>query len=216
MSKIYIFSGLGVDKRVFDKIDFKDHDVKFVNWIPPKPNESIEAYAKRISEPIKEEKPILIGLSFGGIVAVEIAKRISVEKLILIASAKSKYELPFIYRFAGKLRLDESIPTRLMKQSNLFTYYLFGVKSKEDKMMLDEILKETDPYFLKWAISKIVRWENFILPSKYFHVHGDADRIIPIKNVEVSCVVEGGGHFMTITRSKEVEKILLEVLDNKT
>ncbi len=35
MSKIYIFSGLGVDKRVFHKIDFSNLNAVFVDWIDP-------------------------------------------------------------------------------------------------------------------------------------------------------------------------------------
>lgn len=35
MSKIYILSGLGVDKRVFNNFDFVDMDVEFIEWISP-------------------------------------------------------------------------------------------------------------------------------------------------------------------------------------
>ncbi|RZJ29312.1 MAG: alpha/beta hydrolase, partial [Chryseobacterium sp.] len=72
MNKIYIFSGLGVDRRVFDNIDFGDLNVEFIDWIIPLTNEAIEIYAERISRKIISENPILIGLSFGGMVAVEI------------------------------------------------------------------------------------------------------------------------------------------------
>lgn len=44
MNKIYIFSGLGVDKRVFDKIDFSRLNVVFVDWIDPLKNETFESY----------------------------------------------------------------------------------------------------------------------------------------------------------------------------
>jgi len=35
MNKIYIFSGLGVDRRVFDNIDLRDFNVEFIDWIAP-------------------------------------------------------------------------------------------------------------------------------------------------------------------------------------
>lgn len=98
MNKIYILSGLGVDKRVFDKIDFGNLDVEFVDWIKPQKKESIESYARRIQESIKTENPILIGLSFGGMVSVEISKIRKTERIILLASAKIKSELPLMYR----------------------------------------------------------------------------------------------------------------------
>lgn len=80
MNKIYIFSGLGVDKRVFENINFGNLNVHFVDWIEPLKNESLEDYAKRISIPFKDDNPILIGLSFGGILAVEISKIIKTKK----------------------------------------------------------------------------------------------------------------------------------------
>lgn len=121
MSKIYIFSGLGVDRRVFDEIDFKDLDVYFIEWIDPLKNESIEDYAKRISIGAIEKDSILIGLSFGGMMAVEVSKVIPIKKVILIASAKTKSELPLLYRIAGKLRLHKLIPSTVLKWNNLLS-----------------------------------------------------------------------------------------------
>lgn len=66
VSKIYIFSGLGVDERVFENINFENFDVEFIDWIEPFSHEDIKDYARRISKKIKADQPILIGLSFGG------------------------------------------------------------------------------------------------------------------------------------------------------
>jgi|GEM_PF-6861060 len=38
MKKVYIFSGSGVDKRVFQKIDFGNLDIEFIDWIEPRKN----------------------------------------------------------------------------------------------------------------------------------------------------------------------------------
>ena len=93
MKNVYIFSGLGADKRVFQKMDFSEYNATFVEWILPNRTENIESYSKKLTEQIKHEKPILIGLSFGGIIATEIAKIIETEKIILIDSAKNKTEI---------------------------------------------------------------------------------------------------------------------------
>ena len=90
MKTVYVFSGLGADERVFHKIDFSSYDVHFIKWITPKKNESIESYALRLTLQITKPLPVLIGLSFGGMMAVEVAKHIATEKIVLISSAKSK------------------------------------------------------------------------------------------------------------------------------
>lgn len=106
MNKIYIFSGLGVDKRVFDKINFGNLNPEFIDWIEPLKIELLTEYCKRILQKMNIETPTLIEHSFGGIVAVEISKIINIEKVILIASAKTKNELPLLYRMAGKLKIN--------------------------------------------------------------------------------------------------------------
>lgn len=60
-TNIYILSGLGVDRRVFKKIDFGSLKVTYLEWIAPISTESISSYARRLSAKITAERPILIG-----------------------------------------------------------------------------------------------------------------------------------------------------------
>lgn len=151
----------------------------------------------------------MIGLSFGGLIAIEIAKQIETEKVILIASAKTKYEIPFYYRFAGKLRLHRLLPTsRVLKNSNFITNWFFGAKSKSDKRLLKQILADTDATFLRWALDKIVRWKNKSQPQNVFHIHGTRDMILPSCFVRYNYAVNGGGHLMTLNKAEELSKVI--------
>ncbi len=206
--EIYIFSGLGADERIFQRLDFSPFSPTFIKWMVPCGKETIEEYASRLLYQIKATKPILIGVSFGGIIAIEIAKQIKIEKLILISSAKTREEIPFYYRFAGKLRLHKLLPTRLLKKSNCITNWLFGTTSKFDKQLLKQILDDTDPIFLKWAIDKTAQWKNQVQPPVFFHIHGMNDRILPAKFVKNSITIKHCGHFMVLNKSEEVNKLL--------
>lgn len=207
MSKIYIFSGLGVDKRVFDNIDFSDLNIAFVDWIDPLKKESFESYAYRISKDF-EKDAILIGLSFGGMLAVEVSKIIPFKKVILIASAKNKNELPKWFLLAGKLNLNSLVPSSLLKTTNFVTHWLFGTVIPAEKLILKNIIKDTDPSLLKWAINKIVNWENLSVPQNCIHIHGINDRILPAKYLKVDYKIKNGGHFMTVNKAKEIEVII--------
>ncbi|MFC0184357.1 hypothetical protein SAMN04515674_102122 [Pseudarcicella hirudinis] len=81
MKHLYIFSGLGADRRVFKYLDLSGYEITFIDWISPEKNEPIEYYAKRLTAQIKDSNPILTGLSFGEIMAIKVAKLINIEKI---------------------------------------------------------------------------------------------------------------------------------------
>ena len=214
MKTLYVFSGLGADERVFHKIDFSSYYVYFIQWILPQKNERIEHYALRLTTQIKTANPVLIGLSFGGIMAVEVAKHICTEKIIIISSAKYKNEIPFYFRLAGKLGLTKIIPSTLLIKINVFTNWFFSNRTVEDKKMLSAILHDTDPVFLKWAIHAIAKWQNTVVHQNLQHIHGDADRILPFKFVTCHETIKGGAHLMIVNRSAEVNVLLHKLINN--
>ncbi|MFD2521689.1 alpha/beta hydrolase [Emticicia soli] len=212
MKNLYIFSGLGVDQRVFKYLDFTGFNVTFINWIKPTPTESIEDYAKRLTTQIYTKKPVLIGLSFGGMMAVEVAKLISTQRIILIASAKTYTEIPFYFRWLGYLKMHKIIPTQLLKYPGFINYWFFGVKNKVHKALLAEILNDLDTDFLKWAIDKIVCWQNQTMHSNTIHIHCNNDHILPLRYINCNYIVSKGGHFMTVDKAKQISQLLHKIL----
>ncbi len=208
MKTVYVFSGLGADERVFHKIDFGNCVVIFIKWIIPAKNENIESYALRITQQITTVHPILVGLSFGGMMAVEVAKHIATEKIILISSAKNKNEIPFYFRLAGRLGIAKIIPSSALIKINVFTNWFFSNRTLEDKKMLSAVLHDTDPVFLKWAIVKIACWQNKTIHQNLFHIHGNADRILPFKYITCNEVIKDGAHLMIVNRAAEVSNKL--------
>ncbi len=209
---IYILSGLGADERVFQRLDFSGNRPHFIKWIEPSLGETIESYASRLLPQITSKQPILVGLSFGGIVAVEIARQMDTEKIILIASAKTRQEIPFYFRMAGWFRLHKLVPASMLKSPNYLSNWFFGTTSESEKKILKQILADTDPVFLNWAIDKIVHWKNLEEPKNVIHVHGTADRILPVTIVKSDIKVKDGGHLMTINKASELNEILSKIL----
>lgn len=203
-----MLSGLGVDHRVFEHFRFENKKVTFLVWIPPLKKESLAAYAKRMAQQIPTDNPVLIGLSFGGMVAIEIAKIRVVQKVIVIASAKSKREIPPLFRLLGRLKLHRLLSAALLKRGNRLTYWFFGVHTQEDRQLLKTILDDTDPVFLRWAIDAILTWQNAVVPSRVLHIHGDQDRLLPYRFVIADYCVVGGGHFMTVNKASQIEAIM--------
>ena len=46
------------------------------------------------------------------------------------------------------------------------------------------------------------------------HIHGDKDHTIPIKNIEYDYLIEGGSHMMMITRAREINEIIAQILEH--
>lgn len=210
MKEVYLLSGLGADKRVFEFLDLSDYHVKHVEWVTPHHSETIKSYAQRLVDQIPSQKPILIGVSFGGIMAIEVAKIREPEKLILISSAKTKKSIPVVYRLVGKFHFIKILPVSLFKKVNPLTYWFFGVQTKAEKALLKEIISQTDDTFLKWAINQITNWKNDTFIKNTFTIHGNQDRILPHKNPDY--IIEKGGHLMIINRSNEVNLIIKKLI----
>jgi pimeloyl-ACP methyl ester carboxylesterase len=203
---IYLISGLGADARIFQNIDFenlqyfKDKqplEPVHIHWISSEKNETIAEYARRLSAQITTENPIVLGVSFGGIMAAEIAKQLPCAHIILVATVKTRSEIAFLYRFLGALKLHKILPMALYKYANPVTNWFFGMKTNEEKVLLKNILQDTDTAFLRWAIDAVLTWQNETPPENCTHFHGTNDHIFPIKNLETQHIsVENGGHLM--------------------
>lgn len=209
--ELYLVSGLGADRRVFDYLDLHEYKLNHIDWIKPLDDEKIESYAHRLLQQIKSKKPTMIGVSFGGIIALEIAKHIDTDKLILVSSVKTKDDIPFRYRLAGNLWMNKLIPAPLYRKANFIVYWLFGVRKKKEKELLKAIMDDADDDFVDWATNSIVNWGNEQTLSNVITVHGTADRIFPFKNADH--VVKRGGHLMIVSKADEVSKIIRKILN---
>ncbi len=212
---IYLFSGLGADYRVFQNLELAGYRKVFIQWVDPEDGESIAHYAAKIREQVKEELPIFVGVSFGGMVALEVAKQIPVKKIVMISSAKTRAELDAKSSIFLRWRLYKILPASLLRKSNFWVYHLFGVRDPKDKLLLKEILADTDTRFLKWALDELLHWQNEQVPDQFIHIHGTDDHIIPYRNLHPDYSIEGGGHFMVLNRATEINKIILDYLNNE-
>lgn len=213
--KIYFISGLGADKRVFRKLAFPaDLECIYLDWLNPNANESLADYAKRLSSEIDTAEPfILVGLSFGGMLATEIAKILQPEQTFIISSLTSYKEIPWYFRFAGKLRVHQAVSIDLAKRSGSLAHRLFGLKKQDEKAMLNQIIADTDPVFLKWALGCILNWENTIKPPNLTHIHGETDKILPLKYTRPDIIINKGGHLMVYTHAKQIADLIISIIN---
>ncbi|MGN6647905.1 MAG: hypothetical protein ACTHJT_15385, partial [Cytophaga sp.] len=148
----------------------------------------------------------------GGIVAAEISKLLFPAKTILISSVSSKHELPFYFTFLKYLKLHVLLSEEQLKKKNKLFYWLMGASSLREKALLNQIVKATDIVFFKWAINRILHWEQKHPLKNTFQIHGTKDFIFPLRNIKHAYKINNGGHLMVYKQADEVSALLIELL----
>jgi pimeloyl-ACP methyl ester carboxylesterase len=214
LKEIYCLSGLGTDDRVFQKLKFQGYQPIHIHWIEPKKRENITAYAQRLTAQIKSDCPILVGLSFGGIIAVEIAKQINTEKVILISSSKNKQEIPFYFKIWRWLPIYLFLPARfILWVSQLLVGWFFSLETIDEKKLLRAIIFDVNAKLLKWSIHQIVTWNNESVPDNIYHIHGESDRIFPLRLIHEDFTVQHGGHLMIMSQAEYISQLIQKIVD---
>ncbi|NVK27171.1 MAG: alpha/beta hydrolase [Flavobacteriia bacterium] len=211
--RIYAFSGLGADKRVFDYLNL-EHTLVPIDWIAPLKNENLFSYANRISTTIDtSEEFALLGVSFGGLVAIEVAKIHPPSKLILISTIESYRDRRFVYNLPGISSLLKLVPKRFFIPPRRFIIRLFGAVNKA---LLSDILRDTDPQFAKWATAQFLGWRNTEYLPISNRIHGTNDRVIPLASSRPggTYLIEGGEHFMIVDKAPEVSEIINKIMND--
>lgn len=202
--KIFTISGLGADERVFKNLTLESQMIH-IPWLPFEKKDTMRKYALRLVEQFNITKQdVLVGVSFGGMLAIEIAEATKLKKVILISSAENSSELPYFLRIPWPIKL---VPNFIIQIFKPFSALLFGTK---DKILIRSILKETKPCFIKNAVYLILHWKRNKSAS-FFCIHGDNDFLIPHANKPNQHLLQGG-HLMIVDQGKEVSRLINEYI----
>ncbi|WP_245957615.1 alpha/beta hydrolase [Niabella yanshanensis] len=213
--KIYCIPGFGADDKIFTNLSIDNAELIFINWLKPLPKESYKNYVLRMAEKIQEPAPVIIGVSFGGMVALEIAKTRPVKQVILVSSIKNTDELPGKWKLIGRLRLNHIFPIQRIQANERFFAMAnkrLGALTKEEQDFANHYRRIIDKEYMIWALNQILNWRNAEVPANVVHIHGDADLIFPIKPLKPTHIIHGGTHMMIMNRAAEISAIINKVV----
>ena len=122
--------GLAASTAIFERISLPQDifETVLLEWAIPLEKETLTDYAKRMAENIKHENPVLIGVSFGGILVQEMAKFVNARKVIIISSVKSNLEFPRRMKIAKNTKAYKLFPTNLIMNIEKLGKFPFGEK----------------------------------------------------------------------------------------
>jgi pimeloyl-ACP methyl ester carboxylesterase len=209
----YFISGMGADRRIFRHIRLPAHfEAVYLDWIPFKEGEGLDEYAVRLSAKIDATRPfILVGLSLGGILAVEIARRSAPACTIIMGSVPVSSQLPLYFRAVRKLHILDLLPPAFFKFAAIVKR-VFTRESREDKALIRQMIRDADPGFIRWAMLGVLGWRNEIAPEPLLHLHGSRDEVFPIWLTRPTHPIPGAGHLLIMTHAREVNELLAQTL----
>jgi len=211
---LYFISGLGADKRIFQNLVLPEvFKIHYIEWVAVSKSETLESYCRRLSAQINQQEPFsLVGLSFGGVIAIEMSKFLSPVQTVLISSFCFKKEVSRFYILIGKSGIYKILPPRFLLRPNNIAFRLFGAYKLEMKNLLKHIFADTDPVFFEWAIRQLFSWDNHWKPANLLRIHGTSDKILPYKEIMNAIAVKDGEHLMVYSKSAIISQILKEKL----
>ena len=216
MSKIHVYfmPGLAASSAIFERIELSDElfEMHLLEWEIPLPKESLGDYAKRIADKITDKMPVLVGVSFGGILVQEIAAHIQTKKVIIISSVKSNTEFPRRLKLAKTTKAYKLIPMNLILNLENLAKFSFGEKINQKLKLYEKFLSVRDIGYLEWAVEKVILWDRTAIDESVIHIHGDLDDVFPIKNIKQCTIVKGATHILILSKYKWLNAHLPEII----
>ena len=197
--------GMAANPIIFEHIKLPEDQFKihWLEWMIPNKKETLESYAKRmITTYIKHDDIVLLGVSFGGILVQEISKHLTLSKLFVVSSVKSKHELPKRMKVMKYTKAYKILPTRLVSNIDFLAKYDFGETVTKRIELYKKYLSVSDKHYLDWAIENVIEWDQEEPNKDAIYIHGDKDGVFPHSCVGNCIVIKGGTHIMVINKYK--------------
>lgn len=208
--RLYMIPGMGTDVRVFDGLELDTQLIQPIplEWPPYSECRGLNEYAHQFLAQIDTTAPfMLLGVSMGGMLAMELGQLTSPLSIILISSAQSTKGLPFHYKVGRYFPVYQLLgDNRLNKIANNEKTFR-DVLKEEDKVLYSSMLMQTGSSFLKWQMKSIVHWKFSSSSSPpILHIHGDNDKILPIKRAPADIIISDGDHKMIVNHRRTLQE----------
>ena len=190
---------IGADARLFHRQLSLNAHIEVPPWIEPVDTESLAEYAARMTDTIQTRPPFYLGgCSFGGMIALEVARHIEPKAIILMGSCRTPISVN--QALLGIAPLARLMPKWMLRLSSHCSpqsiQHDVGVSSK----------------MLRWGPRAIIRWKGVSYSNSRIHqIHGGCDRIIPARNVAADQIVRTAGHLINLTHSEDVNRFITDV-----
>lgn len=210
-SRILFLTGMTPDRRIFDRLLPLLPTAVVIDWIRPNRYESIRSYAYRLGQSVLETGPTVVcGVSFGGIVARELAYCLNANACVLISSIRTPREMPPWFRVFRTLPPRHS--EAAMNLSGVLASYWPRLFKTRSTWRLTKLGGPSGEWH-RWASAAALNWNPSVGTDQIplFQIHGDRDLTFPIRYIDADTIIRGGGHVLPLSHSEEIAEKLLQI-----
>ncbi len=210
---IYAIPGLGTTDKLYINTIVKDATVVVLEWPQPSKDDTMQSYAKKFLPQIDTSRPFcLLGVSFGGMLCVELSKLVSPKKTFLISTSKTRMELPWFIRLLKHIPIHKITPEKKHRKMAYHGRWFIGFGGAYITEFLGMVNSMKENYF-KYCINIIVTWDGKELPKNNMSIHGSADRLLLHRYVKSDFTIRGGSHAMIVFRADEINNLIEKELN---
>ena len=209
--RLILFSGLGVGGELFIPQRPISARVETPTWIDPIEAESIRQYALRMAETIEPGDDLFVGgVSFGGMIALEVAQTLQARGVFLSSSGYSYRQIALPIRMIGHAVGAAPIPLlRAALTGAGLLVRVVGRPNRRQRNLVLSLVPKANLKLTRWGGPAIMNWEfRGTLPCPVHQVHGEIDRVVPRANVDPDLTIEGGGHIINVTHAQQVNTFI--------
>ena len=215
MRKLLILNGMSPGGRIFRKLSPLLPNHAIVEWIPPGGAISVADYARMLVDELEIDAPCdVLGVSFGGIVAQELAPLVGAELCFVVSSIGSSSELTNINRFFS--RVPNPLLDRMLNSVGDIAHYLPD-RSSAATVRARKFAGDDGPWF-RWATTAALRWnpQHSASGNSVVRIHGDRDKTFPRGHESADHVIRDADHLLVISHAEALAKIIAEHRNGKS
>lgn len=214
--RFLLITGFGLDKRAFAPLRLPEDRFALFDLIPALPDESLRDYALRMAKAMGAGPDDVVGgISFGGMLALEIAKALETRAVLLIASATHPRYIR--KRFLLWSHLVPYAPDVLIRRVFALIPAVLSwqrMLSPPGQALLTDIMTRFPMDLLRSLPPKMRKWEGCPPAVPLRQIHSEGDWVIRLNGSPPDLtVVKGRNHLLTVSHPEAVRKFLMDAYE---
>lgn len=207
MKQVYLIPAPDMDERAIESMILDGVEFVRVN-LPQLTHESnLNDVTDQLAKQIANKNPLILGFCYGGVLAIELAKKISAEKIIVVSGVKSSQDIaPSRKIMAYAFYFMPDIVLRGIGMQ--LTFWINTVLRLDVKIPRIWLKSGQNRFIIRHAL----RFDCQGVTCEIIRVHGSHDKVVPLSITGADIVIEDAGHFMFVHRRNDVLKAIAEAI----